>query len=274
MTRAFLFLSLLAATVAAGAQGSFDTLQPGPSGQLTLTSGNYAGDGSGLTNIPLSSLMTSNSITVSNYLVANGLQSQIGPGYIVIATTNVVLINGLLHGTNLFEVGGTNGTTPFFNVHSNASVYLGGVNSFLHGSGNFTLIGSGGGLTMQDTTYANAFTFYNGNFYPQTDAQASIGTTSLRVLRVNTLGVATSKNNKAAPTSITVSASPFSFTNTQPVNIQVFLDANGATTALAYNGTTIFSSLVAGDHAAILQPGDWLTVTYSIATPIMTYREF
>jgi hypothetical protein len=87
-------------------------------------------------------------------------------------------------------------------------------------------------------------------------------------------GVISKKNNKAAPSTISVGASVFNYTNTQAVNIQVFLDANGATTAVTFNGTAIFASLVNGDHSIIMQPGDRIAVTYSVATPNMKYREF
>jgi len=95
-----------------------------------------------------------------------------------------------------------------------------------------------------------------------------------------TAGFSSSARNLLAPIAITVGASPFNWTNSSASagggtnNVQVFLDANGATTALAYNGTTIFSALISGDHSVIIQPGEWLTVTYSIATPIMTFKPF
>ncbi len=87
-------------------------------------------------------------------------------------------------------------------------------------------------------------------------------------------GIASWKNNAAGPTSISVTASPFTFTApASGNNIQVFLDANGSTTAVTFNGTAIFASLASGDHSIIMQPNDSIVVTYSVATPVMSYRE-
>ncbi len=83
-------------------------------------------------------------------------------------------------------------------------------------------------------------------------------------------GVANTVSNLAAPFSITTGASPFSWTNNTGIDVDLYLDANGATTTAAKNGTTIFTSLVAGDHTIHLHPNQWATITYSVATPIIT----
>jgi len=86
-------------------------------------------------------------------------------------------------------------------------------------------------------------------------------------------GVATLLHNTSTNTLITVGSSPFNFTNTASQTIVLYLDANGATTTANLNGQTIFKSLAAGDHTIILKPGAYTTITYAIATPIMTWTE-
>ncbi len=106
-------------------------------------------------------------------------------------------------------------------------------------------------------------------------------TNAVEIFTVNSNGVVTAKSgfasfnhNTLAPTTIIVGGSPFTFNNTKAVNIQVFLDANGGTDSVTFNGGTIFTSLAGADHTIIMQPGDAIVVTYSIATPVMKYREF
>ena len=41
---------------------------------------------------------------------------------------------------------------------------------------------------------------------------------------------------------------------------------------LAMNGTQIFSSLASGDHTIPMKPKDYVTVTYSVLSPTMTYH--
>ncbi len=132
----------------------------------------------------------------------------------------------------------------------------------------WSLVGDSGG----GSNYVNVPMFGNSGWTNSSNIKAA----TLHVTGISTVsgGVASLKNNTAAPTAITVGASVFNYTNTQLVNIQVFLDANGATTAVTFNGTAVFGSLVAGDHTIIMQPGDRIGVTYSVATPVMNYREF
>lgn len=133
-------------------------------------------------------------------------------------------------------------------------------------------------------------TYFDGDVRPKTTATYDIGTSSSKFrnatfsatvigfsLRasdiITTNGIASYKNATAANTSITVGASPFNYTNSTGVTIFVDIDANGSTTTVGRNGTTVFSALVNGDHEMILKNGGYLTVTYSIATPIMGYTE-
>jgi hypothetical protein len=86
-------------------------------------------------------------------------------------------------------------------------------------------------------------------------------------------GIATLLRNTSTNSLITVGSSPFNFTNTASQTIVLYLDANGATTTANLNGQTIFKSLAAGDHTIILKPGAYTTITFAIATPIMTWTE-
>lgn len=82
-----------------------------------------------------------------------------------------------------------------------------------------------------------------------------------------TNGFASSRSNGIAPFSFTFPATTVNWTNTIPVNIEVYIDNSGVTgTALKKNGTQIFSSLV-GDVTLGLQPGEYISATYSIGTP-------
>jgi len=137
--------------------------------------------------------------------------------------------------------------------------------------------GSGGDITFFNGSLETARFNTNNRVGIGTTTPAALldvnGTTSHRGVVTNIVGFASLTNATAAPNSITVGASPFNYTNTAGVNIQLFLDANGATTAVSYNGTAIFSSLAAGDHTIILKPASRITVTYSLATPIMQWTE-
>lgn len=78
-----------------------------------------------------------------------------------------------------------------------------------------------------------------------------------------TAGLATMNNNKAVPTTISVGASPFSYTNTLTVDGYLVIDGATAFSA-TWNTTTVQSSL-AGGLTLHLQPGEWSTVTYTVA---------
>lgn len=95
-----------------------------------------------------------------------------------------------------------------------------------------------------------------------------------------TNGVVSSSRNLLAPVAITVTASPFNFTNSAAGgtggtnNVYVFVDGSGVTGSVAINGTTIFSALAGADATVPLQPGEYITVTYSIGTPVMKWKPF
>lgn len=88
-------------------------------------------------------------------------------------------------------------------------------------------------------------------------------------------GFASHSRNLLAPQTISVGASPFNWTNevaTAGTNVFVFIDGSGVTGSVALNGTTIFSALAGADATVPLQPGEYVTVTYTIGTPTMTWK--
>lgn len=90
---------------------------------------------------------------------------------------------------------------------------------------------------------------------------------------IATNGIATYKGNGAAPVSITVGASPFTYTSTNRTKIEVYV-GGGIVTALAKNGTTIATGLtVTGLSTVLLQTNETVTVTYT-GTPLMNWYNF
>ena len=84
-----------------------------------------------------------------------------------------------------------------------------------------------------------------------------------------TNGIASFYSN--TPTSITVAGSPVNFTNTTAVNVDVFVDGVSVTGTVAINGTTIFNT-IGQNTVPNVEPGDWVTITYTIGTPTAWYR--
>jgi hypothetical protein len=95
-----------------------------------------------------------------------------------------------------------------------------------------------------------------------------------------TNGFVSNSRNLKAPVSISVTGSPLNFTNSSAGgtggtnNVYVFIDGSGVTGSVGLNGTTIFSALVGADATVPLQPGEYVTVTYSIGTPVLTWKPF
>jgi len=90
-----------------------------------------------------------------------------------------------------------------------------------------------------------------------------------------TNGLATFSRNKLAPLAIAVGASPFSFTNSFGTNnITIYVDGAGVTGSVGINGATVFSALAGADLPLTIQPGEWITVTYTIGTPVMNWKPF
>ena len=102
-----------------------------------------------------------------------------------------------------------------------------------------------------------------------------IGSVTVSNTITGTNGAVSFSRNLLAPVAISVTASPFNFTNSFATNnIYVFVDGSGVTGSVALNGTTIFSALVGADATVPLQPGEYVTITYSIGTPVMKWKPF
>jgi hypothetical protein len=83
-------------------------------------------------------------------------------------------------------------------------------------------------------------------------------------------GISTTSSNLLAVQTISVGGSPFSWTNTTTLNVNVFI--GGATTSsLALNGTTIFGTLSVGTATVPLQPNEYFTLTYT-GSPTALYK--
>lgn len=87
-------------------------------------------------------------------------------------------------------------------------------------------------------------------------------------------GFSSLRSNLLAPTAITFPATTVNWTNTQTVNIVVYIDNTAVTgTAIKQNGTTIFSGLSA-DVTLMLQPNETFSETYTVGTPSATWKPF
>lgn len=69
---------------------------------------------------------------------------------------------------------------------------------------------------------------------------------------------------------VTVGASPFSFTNNTSSRLEAYINAGTGTTAVTKNGSSVYGALSGADTYVLLQPGCWMTLTYSIGTPTVT----
>lgn len=87
-----------------------------------------------------------------------------------------------------------------------------------------------------------------------------------------TNGFVSYSSNLLASTSITVTASPFLWTNTLTKNVYVFVDGSAVTGTIGINGTSIFSSM--GNSTVPLQPREYVTVTYTVGTPTARFKPF
>jgi len=85
-------------------------------------------------------------------------------------------------------------------------------------------------------------------------------------------GLITTVSNALPLTAVTLTGSPFNWTNRMGMNLTVFVYGSvGQQTKL--NGTTLVNS-----YTSLLtlpmQPGDWITVTYSGGTPLVWWKPF
>lgn len=87
-----------------------------------------------------------------------------------------------------------------------------------------------------------------------------------------TNGIASSVWNTVVMTNIPVGSSPFSWTNTSPVNGYVLL-GGGSVSGLSLNGTSLPSAFFTSPATLPLQPGQYISVTFT-AAPTLYFKPF
>ncbi len=181
----------------------------------------------------------------------------------------------------------TGGNSPFFAIDSAGNGRLHGQsvsifqdfngNDFgwlwsgsTYGIGSYT----GGGLPFSvNATAAGNSLFVDGSSTTQVGFGINVAN-SLTVssgLTTITAGLASTKLNGGAPNTISVGASPFTFTCPAQYNVEVTI-GGGIVTALSVNGSSVASGLtLTGVSSFDLQTNETLTVTYS-STPTMKWK--
>lgn len=211
--------------------------------------------------------------------------------YMVISTNKMGINTNDATGTSLSVSGTTKFTGLVIQTNeataANVTMAAGTVTASgnLAAGGNITWGNGNNAFTMGNPGLGAGFAYYNASgglrlqFGPTclriTDSSlTSAGVTNLWVGEIiATNGVASYKGNAAAPVNITAGASPFTYTSTNRVKIEVYI-GGGIVTALAKNGTTIASGLtLTGLSTVLLQTNETVTVTYS-STPTMNWYNF
>jgi len=101
---------------------------------------------------------------------------------------------------------------------------------------------------------------------------ATAGAQIEALVSVTTNGFVSYISNKLAAATITVGASPFSWTNTSGANVHVYVDGVSVTGTVGINGTTVFNTI--GQNTISLQNGEWTVITYTLGTPTATWKPF
>jgi hypothetical protein len=162
------------------------------------------------------------------------------------ALANVALLNSANIFSNQVSIKSASGGLALFNRDNF------GLDPLLYGNASQFHIYAGGALGADMVTWD----MNNANM-------VNVGT-------VQAPGFVSTKNHGAALTSITVTASPFTYTASGGANEMVFI-AGGTITLVKVNGTTVFT--VASDITIPLQTGEAVQVTYSVA-PTMWSKAF
>lgn len=186
---------------------------------------------------------------------------------------------GLLTTSGAANIGGnvTVGTSVRLGSSANGMLFVGGVLGQLQITPNtpapFTNIFFGtatGGTNwaVKLTAGANpAIVFVNN-----TNGATEIGTSGAFI---GTNGMSSLRSNLLAPSSITVTASPFNWTNTlsPQSSVEVYVDSSLGATSISKNGTQIFGS-IAGTETVGLQLNEYITLTYAATAPTARFSPF
>lgn len=212
-----------------------------------------------------------NLVEITNQLIV-GTNLTIGKGPVVgaeldLVSGNMVISAGSVNFGTLSSIGGHsfNGGQVEFDSHANGAIatidFNNGITFFNNACGVTPANATAGFIGTSAKPFGYLFTVTNSA------TTETIGTIT------STNGYLSLKSNAAAPTSITVTASPFTFTAPAGANIQVYIGA-GIVSAISKNSTSLASGLtMTGITAINLQAGETITVTYSSA-PTMKYSFF
>lgn len=241
----------------------------------------------------------SNVCTYSNSLYKYTLRTDGSTGEVDITNGSLIISNSATgrsligNSTNAgaYVLGETFDVAAMFNVNGSASfnTYLGGNDGAWTFSGaeshNFGLItkngffsgivaGSGRQIHFYESSVTDLLgTPVSGQTLTDMGFFDSSGNLTDNGAVTATAGFLSTKANLAAPTAISVTASPFTFTAPAGANIQVYIGA-GIVTAISKNGTALASALtLTGLTTLNLQAGETVTVTYTSA-PTMKYSFF
>jgi hypothetical protein len=155
-----------------------------------------------------------------------------------------------------------------------------GANTFaqLDSGTNITAIGSRAGGTLTSGTNDTYIGANVGAGSANENNTTRIGNAQTALILsgvVTAPSLLTVNSNGLALNQITFPATTLTWTNTaantvSPVrNIFLYVDNSGVTgTAFKKNGTTVSTSIVAGDMIVPLKPGDFISETYTIGTPV------
>jgi len=83
-------------------------------------------------------------------------------------------------------------------------------------------------------------------------------------------GISSILNSTQPATSVSISSSPFFWTNTTPQNLAVYV--NGVTGSVGYNGSLLFGPISSAPVTVILQPGAYVSITNSTGTPVLRWH--
>ena len=83
-------------------------------------------------------------------------------------------------------------------------------------------------------------------------------------------GVATTISNTLPAVAVSISSSPYFWTNTTPVNLAVYL--NRLTGSVGYNGALLFGPVSNAPITIILQPNAFLSITNTVGTAVLNWH--
>ena len=155
------------------------------------------------------------------------------------------------------ELTSTGAATVFINMNNSSGQY-----AYMFGNGaNFEIVSTTGGMIflIQDGYY---ITIQNGSSVTQ------ITLSSTGIVSANGI-----KTTAGAATTVTVGASPYTYTNSSASNQQIFIQG-GTVSAISFNpngGTGIALSGLT-DNVITMRPNDTLTITYTAAPTVNTIQ--